>query len=1093
MHSTKPLNVPLMTAKQKINTAADEIRTWGAVAVVGAGASLMSGFPLSKQLTNLIWTAIDSDPNAHSDLSKRFKKSNKSAKELIGDDPARIQLAYKVLERHLEARRVFQDGFASLDRARRGHISQTHGSLAELIHRGIVGLTVSLNWDTLLESAYELKYGVTLGHETELLFKPHGSADRPHLPWVLPHQSGLVPSNLLSRIKELTRSRPRVLLVIGYSERDKEVVQNLIGPLEKRWRVIRVGPSATGANDVPLIAEKALPMLLETIAPSPELFRWEHVTFNVQRGFADALLGHRLGPQNVEACPQLPELQSALRSLSLAHRVIIGGTSGSGKSITAYQAAYNFHEKGFEVLQPQRNPPLVEALKEISDLNHPSVIVVDDAHLTSADFRTGLLSMASDQLKVILTVTDSTASFHGEGLVETSPKRSVELLAKTVDVRKKELMPFIIQLDDQIGDHYMKIPLSRRLLEAGQADTPWQFSFILTGGWRRARDELAAVQTHAGADWVLLAIAIGQIVSLDQGITASMLARMLKALNQRAARLGITLKVLRTRRMVIGSDRLRCPHLRYAIIILQLMARRPDPRLTLLIRAALECQPPLRGIAWVTNELRLTDAFRGSGELTVIYSPLVREILTRCWTAGPGEPRRDAIFAVNQIVSTLPELISELDSEVATLSRWLTTPDGVIAYALGHLINSISQAKVASALQDRLYELTDPATVASHVNGLTKTEGFSWGYLLGRLGAVSPKSWKRAFSQHLDWKRLTEVVREVTFESMSDIDQLIGGCYVVNRKLGLALLSNCMRPLSEAINVSPTRAYEELREIESYVLGSMITFFDGRPPSGSQLNIGKRILRPLNAKLLAAEITNGSLRDWENQARLLWFISLFIPAKCRTVGQLIDWSAVDALHPGIWPDPPDELLRIIVVTRRTQRRTHPQILKHEREIQKLSWRLALLAPDVVTRRIEEGLHLPLVTGIPPLADWDAVAAILFTLARISRETAVKVLTANAAQLSSALTTLQNFELEHLNSFLSVCKRIARKELTAIIEHIEVHAAEENWFKAVATPTSKRLAVKRSVLRLAKLAVSLGGPVGEMAERVTKRINTMCPQ
>jgi hypothetical protein len=1079
-----------MTTKQKIDTAAHEIRTWGAVAIVGAGVSLMSGFPLSKQLTNLIWSAIDSDPKAHGDLSKRLKKSNKSAKELIGDDPARVQLAYELLEHHSEARRVFQDGFASLDRARRGHVSGAHRSLAELIHRGIVELTVSLNWDTLLESAYELKYGVTLANKRELLFKPHGSADRPDLPWVLPHESGLVPSNLLSRVNGLARLRPPILLVIGYSERDEEVVQKLIGPLEKRWRVIRIGPSAAGVTDIPLVAGKALPLLLEGIAPSPELSRWEHVAFNVQRGFGDALLGHRLGPQNVEACPQLPELQSALRSLNLAHRVIIGGTSGSGKSITAYQAAYSLHQKGFEVLQPQRNPPLTEALKEISDLSHPSVIVVDDAHLTSADFRTRLLSMANDELKVILTVTDSTGSFHGEGLVETSPKRSVELLAKTVDDRKKALMPLITQLDDDIGNQYMKTPLSRRLSEAGQADTPWQFSFILTGGWRRARDELAAVRTYDGADWVLLAIAIGQIASLDQGITLPMLARMLKALNQPAARLARTLKVLRTRRMVIGKDHLRCPHLRYANIILQLMARRPDPRLTLLIRTTLESQPPLRGIAWITNELRLTDAFRGNGELTVIYSPLVREILSRCWTAGPGEPRRDAIFAVNQIVSTLPELITELDREVATLSGWLTTPNGVTAYALGHLINSISQAKGASALEERLYELTDPATVASHVNGLTKSDGFSWGYLLGRLGALSPKPWKKAFSRHLDWKRLTEVVSEVTFESMADIDQLIGGCHVVNRKMGLTLLSICIRPLSEAINVSPTRAYQELREIESYVLGSMITFFYDRPPSRSQLNIGKRLLTRLNVKVLAAEITNGSLRDWENQARLLWFISLFIPAKCRATGGLIDWTAVDALHPEIWADPPDELLRIIVFTRPSRTRTHPYILQHERDIQKLPWRLALLAPDIVARKIDEGQHLPLVTGTPPLVHWNTVAAILFTLANISRETAAKVVRANAAQLSSALTTLQNFELEHLNSFLSVSKRIARKELTAIIEHIEVHLAEENWFKAVATATSKRLAVKQSVLRLAKLAAGLGGPVAEMAERVTKRINTV---
>jgi hypothetical protein len=51
MHSIKSLNVPFMTTKENIDTAAHEIRTWGAVAVIGAGASLMSGLPLSKQLT----------------------------------------------------------------------------------------------------------------------------------------------------------------------------------------------------------------------------------------------------------------------------------------------------------------------------------------------------------------------------------------------------------------------------------------------------------------------------------------------------------------------------------------------------------------------------------------------------------------------------------------------------------------------------------------------------------------------------------------------------------------------------------------------------------------------------------------------------------------------------------------------------------------------------------------------------------------------------------------------------------------------------------------------------------------------------------
>ena len=38
-----------------------------------------------------------------------------------------------------------------------------------------------------------------------------------------------------------------MLLVVGYSEADELIVNELIAPLEERWKVVRIGPLASGA------------------------------------------------------------------------------------------------------------------------------------------------------------------------------------------------------------------------------------------------------------------------------------------------------------------------------------------------------------------------------------------------------------------------------------------------------------------------------------------------------------------------------------------------------------------------------------------------------------------------------------------------------------------------------------------------------------------------------------------------------------------------------------------------------------------------------------------------------------------------------
>jgi hypothetical protein len=63
---------------------------------------------------------------------------------------------------------------------------------------------------------------------------------------------------LIRRLTELASVRPRILLIIGYPERDAEVVKRFIHPLASRWRVIRVSLSSTGEGAITLPAGTAL-------------------------------------------------------------------------------------------------------------------------------------------------------------------------------------------------------------------------------------------------------------------------------------------------------------------------------------------------------------------------------------------------------------------------------------------------------------------------------------------------------------------------------------------------------------------------------------------------------------------------------------------------------------------------------------------------------------------------------------------------------------------------------------------------------------------------------------------------------------------
>jgi len=567
-----------MKDKIQLESALNEIRTSDAVVILGAGASFLSGMPLAGQLAPLMWHTLDTHRDILREVCEFLQIELTTAKYAIGDDSNRTCIAFARIAADRDARRTFQQSFAILNREREAIPSTAHIALARLLHAGRVLRVVSLNWDTLLETAFIRRYGIGINAQGIRLWKPHGDCLLPDDEWLLPHEPGFVPEVVVEDLAALAAERPRALLIVVYSERDDIVVERLIRPLAKQWRVFRISPDATAEGAIRLCAPDALQQLANILCAEPDLPGWDFVTFENQRGIEAAVAGERLGPRDVDTCPRLPHYNSARRSLELLHVADIAGAAGCGKSITAWHLAREYNRQGWEVLRP--DPALsqdVDALiHAVSQTCWKRVLVVDDTQIFPSRFVARLGELSGPNLKLILTTTDP--EVERPNSVRIPAKIAVETLAGEFLRRRDELLPIVRRFDPPVGDEYLAIPIERRIDIAGKFDTPWQFAFALRGGWLQAHEQLNILRDFNRVDLLLVLIAAHQLLSLDAGSKIEDLVNDAAAIGRTGEWVREGIDLLRQQGIILPTGVFRCLHIQAAAVVIRstLKDRRED-------------------------------------------------------------------------------------------------------------------------------------------------------------------------------------------------------------------------------------------------------------------------------------------------------------------------------------------------------------------------------------------------------------------------------------------------------------------------------------------------------------------------------------
>lgn len=389
--------------KAVIGNLVNDIRVHGAILIMGAGASCESGLPLYAQLAPIVWQVVDE----FVDIKASLKCTETvSAKKIIGNDVERIKRSFEYIEKDPKANARFKELFKAVNDKHNNNHSLVHEIIGRLIHSGYIKLVVSFNWDDLLESSWEYLYGTSINENRVCLVKPHGDVRNLSSKWTYPSSAGFLSLDDISKIRSVIDAGPLTFVILGYSEQDQIIEDTFICPNENKYVVYRISPSAYGDNVLQAKASEVMQVVTDGLNGSVDNI-WIRLDFVNQVGIEHAILGHRLLPSDVTACPRLPQIKEAKIRLEQAHCVIIEGEPGSGKSITAYQIAWDYLQNGWEALRLNISDLDAHRINDISLDNNgfKTVFIIDDAQLIEKELIIKLMTKANTKSKLIITQT----------------------------------------------------------------------------------------------------------------------------------------------------------------------------------------------------------------------------------------------------------------------------------------------------------------------------------------------------------------------------------------------------------------------------------------------------------------------------------------------------------------------------------------------------------------------------------------------------------------------------------------------------------------------------------------------------------------
>lgn len=832
--------------------------------------------------------------------------------------------------------------------------------------------------------------------------------------------------------------------------------------------------------------------LLDTVkeafgSPSDSTNRpiWLPVTFGKSRGLGPALMGRPLGPKDVLACPKLPEANLAIDELKKAYSVRIVGEPGAGKSVCAYQAAHNFSNEGWNIYR------LADPRVNTLELEHPdaperAVFIVDDAHLMeSATLRHAEDSAGPQQL--LLSTHNSAkhdASHPGSIVIDT--KRAIRSIATKLLDEPEHTLAVVRRVDPQVGPLRFDITLEDRIAQAEKSATiPWQFCFIVGGGWNRAANEATAAYT-ARADITLAGIAIHQIASRDARSSLPEIIALLSVAGLTTEEIKSSVQWLINRRLILGTHNLRCPHQRFAVAVLKKILEKQEhsghQQISLLLQhVTTDPSYPLAGLRLLLEELRFF------GNWTFLISETSLEpLIERCWQASTSTERAFASLILSEIggyVEGWPH--KHLQHRVDILGHWISNPAEPSGYGLARLLHAIWNKDQAFA--NSIVEASEPRTVAAAISSATPETSYNLGEILGALHVDPDARWGRIFLENLDQPKLARLANNWPESKPAwAFSNLCRTISYIDKTLALDMVECFIPHAQKRLAENPISAFSDMMHIVMDVLHllDILGVYVGKlAPKSRHRLLARKMLQKVSLEHLPHQLSAGSLHDFQNITYLLIFMAEVTPSKFESVIAKMDWTRIADTIGDQWKNLPHEagILFEIAFHAGAHREQIAQVIYDNlHRIEAFPPRLVRISPNAAYEHAKQGGLIRLVQH--DRVDWDFGTIAIAYFAEERPNLLEKVVKPFEIKIGQGLSHTHPSWYEGAANCIYLLKEKLPISFQRILDAVDVQGATKGWPNALRNKKSSQ----KTVALLIEACLERSDELGVLAKHLRKR-------
>ncbi|MEK4261904.1 nSTAND3 domain-containing NTPase [Paenibacillus sp. FSL L8-0499] len=1049
----------------------NEMRVHGAIVIWGAGASFEAGLPLYAQFSSMVWQVVDEFPIIKTDLGYDI---NYSAKKIIGEDINLIKDIFNYVEKYEDALLRFKQIFKAVNDRHNIGKSSVHEHLCKLIHAGYIKIVVSFNWDNLLEEAWKRLYGTNINDNKINLLKPHGDVGDLTTKWTFPNSPGTLSEADHEIISRVTQSAPSTLIILGYSESDQVIVEQLIRPNENKYKAFRISPTAL--DSIPFKASEALKKIYDEISKNHNDL-WEHLDFSNQIGLEHAVMGYRLLPSDVTACARLPQIEDAKYKLEQAHSVIIKSPPGCGKSITAYQIAFDYLNLGWETVKFDNSKLNSSTDFRLENDGYKTLYIIDDAQQIQNSTVIKLIGHANKTQKIIITQTLTTSDFPVES-VTISKEQSLRAIYDHYLENKNEVIQIVKTANKKvgrnIGDHLMETPFEYVLDLGLKEETPWMFNYSLRGGWENTKSQYSVAKEHKRADIILMLIALKQIITLDKSVD-------IKWIIESASKWGITsiwceevINFLYQEKMILDLKEIRTLHLQAAIRIIVYFSNQAsedecEKLYTLIQNQLINEQTSLQGVSWFFNLL-----FPFEAKHKIVSNVLTNEycfqLMRRCFLQTEADNKVSALYVIDNVINRdgIIKYHEIFEHYGSVLKSWMEQVQNNSALALSHILNSLINEN--QGIKNSWVESLNIEKISSNLKSIDRDHLYDWAKFLDRLSYSQTKKWKNNFLVLLPKDEIHDVLQQTNHTNIFGMLEMLYTLSFLNKEYGHEEYYNCLHIIKESLQWNFSDTLDQLGlHFLMYFCGEQL-FSIGRPDN-LQKKAAKSFVECIKVDMLTNCIMMGTPRDWAHLFRFASEILRYDIKKMEAAIEGIDFEKLDKQTIQFWNDQPDELLMIIEIIKLFKsEEVDTWIFSHRNEIDVLKVSLIVASPQTAAYTLNSGKQVLLIDNSH--ISWNKSAEAINKLKSYNKNMCSSIIHSNRQLIEKSILKLTPLDWEEYYKFFVSLLKADAVFMSGLLNEIIVEEIKKAWMSKIDSlhyPDSRR---KKALIGFQKLIKSI---------------------